>query len=376
MNTDFAARTCLYLRPDLRHNEKIAQGVNFMETIVQRSLSDGTLRYRAEIRINRKDFPAYKESKTFSTKRIAEKWVKKREVEIENNPDILNGNQHEKSIRLSDAIDLYLNETEGVYSKTKVNALKLIKKFPIAKKSIMKLNSMDLSDHVALRKTYCPKVQVGPVVPSTILHELLQIRSVLTHASVMWETPVDLNAFDRTTAQLRKTRQISASRVRDRLPTNDELIIIMFAVFSCRRQAELTRMELKDYDQELHAWKIKNVKTPKGSLGNNKEFSVSDECQRIIEILMRPEIRKRFKSKNSDKYLLPFSSATISTEFHMACKHLGIEDLRFHDLRHEGCTRLAEKGFTVPQIQQCSLHDSWQSLQRYVSLKKSHIKFR
>ena len=347
-----------------------------MGSIFTRTLSDGTLRYRAVIRIQRKDYPAFRESKTFTTKRIAEKWVKKREVEIENNPEILNGNQHEKSIRLSDAIDLYLNETEGVYSKTKVNALKLIKKFPIAKKSIMKLNSMDLSDHVALRKTYCPKVQVGPVVPSTILHELFQIRSVLTHASVMWETPVDLNAFDRTTAQLRKTRQISASRVRDRLPTNDELIIIMFAVFSCRRQAELTRMELKDYDQELHAWKIKNVKTPKGSLGNNKEFSVSDECQRIIEILMRPEIRKRFKSKNSDKYLLPFSSATISTEFHMACKHLGIEDLHFHDLRHEGCTWLTEKGFTIPQIQQCSLHDSWQSLQRYVSLKKSHIKFR
>ena len=56
----------------------------------------------------------------------------------------------------------------------------------------MKLNSMDLSNHVALRKTYCPKVQVGPVMPSTILHELLQIRSVLTHASAMWETPVDL----------------------------------------------------------------------------------------------------------------------------------------------------------------------------------------
>ena len=153
-------------------------------------------------------------------------------------------------------------------------------------------------------------------------------------------------------------------------------LIIMFAVFSCRRQAELTRMELKDYDQELHAWKIKNVKTPKGSLANNKEFSVSDECQRIIEILMRPEIRRRFKSKNSDKYLLPFSSATISTEFYIACKHLGIEDLHFHDLRYEGCTRLAEKGFTISQIQQCSLHDSWQSLQRYVSLKKSHIKFR
>ena len=175
-----------------------------MGSIFTRTLSDGALRYRAVIRIQRKDYPAFRESKTFTTKRVAEKWIKKREVEIENNPDILNGNQHEKSIKLSDAIDLYLNETEGVYSKTKVNALKLIKKFPIAKKSIMKLNSMDLSNHVTLRKTYCPKVKVGPVVPSTILHELLQIRSVLTHASVMWETPVDLNALDRTTAQLRK----------------------------------------------------------------------------------------------------------------------------------------------------------------------------
>ena len=86
MNTDFAARTCLYLRPDLRHNEKIAQDVNFIGTIAQRSLSDRTLRYPTKIRVNRKDYPAYKESKTFSTKRIAEKWVKKREVEIENNP--------------------------------------------------------------------------------------------------------------------------------------------------------------------------------------------------------------------------------------------------------------------------------------------------
>lgn len=57
-----------------------------MGSIFTRTLSDGTLRYRAVIRIQRKDYPAYKESKTFSTKRIAEKWVKKREVEIEDNP--------------------------------------------------------------------------------------------------------------------------------------------------------------------------------------------------------------------------------------------------------------------------------------------------
>ena len=59
----------------------------------------------------------------------------------------------------------------------------------------------------------------------------------------------------------------------------------------------------------------------------------------------------------------------MGSEFRKACKLLGIDDLHFHDLRHEGCTRLAEKGMTIPQIQQVSLHDSWSSLERYVSVK-------
>ena len=49
-----------------------------MGTISKRTLSDGTLRYRAEIRINRKEYPVYKESKTFSTKKLAEKRLKKK----------------------------------------------------------------------------------------------------------------------------------------------------------------------------------------------------------------------------------------------------------------------------------------------------------
>ena len=49
-----------------------------MGTIAQRKLKDGTIRYRAEIRINKKGFPAFKESQTFSTKRLASLWIGKR----------------------------------------------------------------------------------------------------------------------------------------------------------------------------------------------------------------------------------------------------------------------------------------------------------
>ena len=60
-----------------------------MGTIAQRKLKDGTIRYRAEIRINKKGFPAFKESQTFSTKRSANLWIGKREAEIDENPEIL-----------------------------------------------------------------------------------------------------------------------------------------------------------------------------------------------------------------------------------------------------------------------------------------------
>lgn len=44
--------------------------------------------------------------------------------------------------------------------------------------------------------------------------------------------------------------------------------------------------------------------------------------------------------------------------------------MRFHDLRHEAATRYAEDGFTIPQLQTITLHESWNTLKRYVNLKK------
>ena len=81
-----------------------------MGTIAQRKLKDGTIRYRAEIRINKKGFPAFKESQTFSTKRLANLWIGKREAEIDANPEILFGQENLVDLTLDDAITKYLAE--------------------------------------------------------------------------------------------------------------------------------------------------------------------------------------------------------------------------------------------------------------------------
>lgn len=55
------------------------------------------------------------------------------------------------------------------------------------------------------------------------------------------------------------------------------------------------------------------------------------------------------------------------------CEHLGIDDLRWHDLRHEACSRLAERGWTTHQIQRVSGHKTLQSLQRYTHISTASI---
>ena len=277
-----------------------------MGSVTVRKGADGNVNYRAAIRINRKGYPVYSESKTFHSKKMAENWLKKREVEIQENPDILLGKEQLIDLTLADAIDKYLEEVGSEYGRTKRYSLHLIKKFPIARNIITKIKSVHLADHVALRKAGVPHLDLEPIAASTQQHELLHIRGVLSHAAVMWDINIDLNSFDKATAQLRKTRQISSSNKRDRLPSNEELIaltkyfverwklnkygtkypmhlVIWFAIFSCRREAELTRLSLFDYDQHHSFWKVHDLKNPNGSKGNHKTFEVLEPCKMIID---------------------------------------------------------------------------------------------
>ena len=74
--------------------------------------------------------------------------------------------------------------------------------------------------------------------------------------------------------------------------------------------------------------------------------------------------------------IFPYSTDAISAAFTRACRFLGIEDLRFHDLRHEGISRLFEMGRTIPQAATVSGHRSWTSLKRYTHIRQTGDKYK
>ncbi|HMO30291.1 MAG TPA: tyrosine-type recombinase/integrase [Enterovirga sp.] len=59
----------------------------------------------------------------------------------------------------------------------------------------------------------------------------------------------------------------------------------------------------------------------------------------------------------------------MGTAFRRGCCDLEIDDLHFHDLRHEGTSRLFEAGFTIEQVALVTGHTDWKMLRRYTRLK-------
>ncbi len=364
-----------------------------MSTITKRVTSTGEIRYRALLQIRREDVN-YTESRTFSKKSLAEAWLKKREVELETNPELLHQNkksQIKSNLTLAEAMEKYLEEVAS-FGRSKRMGLRFLCNWPIGKIKLKDLKRQDYSAHTLLRKKGVPEIDALPIKASTALQDLQYIKSVLKYAEQTWGEKVDISELDKAMAGLRDARIITKSVKRSRLATSEELqiltnyfykkwkqrrtaipvhLILWFAIYSCRREAEISRLKLSDYDKKHKEWLVRDLKNPNGRKGNDKFFVIDENTQILIDELMKPDVRERMLKLGGDiDLLIPINHKSFATRWQQGLKMLGIEDLRFHDLRHEGATRLAENGLTIPQLQQHTLHESWSSLERYVQIRR------
>ena len=56
------------------------------------------------------------------------------------------------------------------------------------------------------------------------------------------------------------------------------------------------------------------------------------------------------------------------------CLKLAEVNTTFHRLRHEACSRLNERGFTIPEICAISGHKTWSVLKRYTHISPEHLR--
>jgi integrase len=67
--------------------------------------------------------------------------------------------------------------------------------------------------------------------------------------------------------------------------------------------------------------------------------------------------------------VFPHNHSSVSAAFTRACDELKIEDLHFHDLRHEGTSHLFEAGLPIEKVALVTGRKHWRQLQRHTNLK-------
>lgn len=358
-----------------------------MGTITLRKQRDGAVKYRAQIRIKKNGVIVYTESRTFIKQATAKAWMRDREIELEL-PGAIALQKH-KGMTVGDVLKAYREDVgeHGNFGRSKMMMLKQLEGMmdygELATLSATSLTAADLLAHVKRRRSQGAGA-------ATVNNDLIWLRIAFKYVRRAKNIPLPLEAIEDAVESARAVRLIGRPKRRDRRPAPEELelldkhfsqqsfrkdgtsppmrLIMWLAIYTCRRQEELCGLLLADMDRESSSCMVRDMKHPDGSAGNNKVARMSEQAWQVVDAILRD-----FPSSDK-KRLLPFDSKSVSASFTRACKLLGIEDLRFHDLRHEGCSRLAEDGATIPQIQQVSLHESWSSLQRYVNLSPIRLR--
>ena len=350
-----------------------------MATIRLRRRRDGKLAYQAEVRIKCNGRLVHRESKTFDRRRLATEWATRQEDRL-SKPDAV-PKRKQLTLRgpLHKILSKYRKEVSEIrpMGRSKSAHIKFLEKTSLANIDVIDIKSSDLIEHVRARRR-------SGSGPSTVNNDLVWLRIILRYARAAWNVPVDLSAIDDAYEVLRAEKLVAKSKVRSRRPSQSELSrlteffrdkekrrssvpmsdIMWFAVHSARRQSEITSLLADDNDEKTQTGIVRNLKHP----ADRELFRTFKYTHEAWEIVCR--------QSHDEERIFPFEPKTIGAAFTRACRVLEIEDLHFHDLRHEATSRLFETGYSIVEVQQFTLHDSWGTLSRYTHLRPETVAIR
>ena len=311
-------------------------------------------------------------SKSFPTKTLAAEWARSIEHDMDAN-DYQDGRKL-SGVTLGKVIDDYSEQVgrNKPFGKNKESVLAILK---------TELGMVPLSSLTAERlNTYIDDRMRRGAGGVTIAIDLTYLQGVLKTAAAIWKLPVDLMVVGESRARLKHLGVSTKSNHRERRPTDKEIAdikqffagkirqkipmgdIVDFAIATAMRQGEIIRLKWADLNEADRTIIIRNRKHPTKKEGNDQEVPLLGEAFAIV--MRQPKISDR---------IFPTGEGTVSTLFPRACQANAIQDLHFHDLRHEGVTRLFEQGYTIEQVALVSGHLDWKMLKRYVQLRAKDL---
>jgi integrase len=238
-----------------------------------------------------------------------------------------------------------------------------IRRYQLCSLSIDAITSVDIAAYRDQRLAEANPKTGQPISPATVRLELSLLSSVFDVSMIEWGL-VDENPVKR----IRKPK-LPPGRSRRLTPREDRLIrsycvvhpnpelfsIYVLALTTAMRQSEILGLRWEDVDLKAQVAHLADTKN-----GHSRDVPLSIEARKaILRLGPRPEGR-----------LFSYTSSGLKSTWRAMVRKLGIEDLHFHDLRHEAISRLFELGsLDAMEVAAISGHRSMAMLKRYTHLK-------
>ena len=138
------------------------------------------------------------------------------------------------------------------------------------------------------------------------------------------------------------------------------LTIVDFAIDSCMRISEICRVEWRDFNIEDRTLKIRERKHPKPGRQkhNNQTIPLIGNAFDILharKIELENKLSKLGQGLNYQSKIFPYNPRSVSAGWQRCRESLisngeNIENIRFHDLRAYGASRLINEGWDLSEI--------------------------
>lgn len=203
------------------------------------------------------------------------------------------------------------------------------------------------------------------VKPGTVRRELILLGHLFKTAERDWGIPIRENPLSKLPIvkhQAGRSRRLQEGEfekiVEAAKQTLNPLILpmIRFALATAMRRGEIVRVLWADIN-----FTSKILHIPLTKNGHARTIPLSSHA---IAVLLELE-----QTKGQSERVFPMTENAFSHAWDKIIRRSGIEDLHFHDLRHEAISRFFEKGLAVPEVALISGHRDYRMLFRYTHLK-------
>jgi integrase len=307
--------------------------------------------------VRKRGFPP--QYRTFRTRKEAEAWAVV--IESEMTRGVWRDRSEAEGTTLAECLDRYLEEVVPTKrgGRREVDYVNQWKARPIARLYMSSVRSKDVA--AAIRDMEGE----GKGANTIRLHLAL-----LSHLFKIARTEWGMEALTNPVGSVRKPR---LPQGRDRRLVGDEErrllqacdavnpelgAIVRFAIETAMRQGEIMSMTWDAVDLTARTVTLQVTKN-----GTKRVVPLSTAAFQVLAGLPRQLSGKVWR----------YGQEGVKYAFPAACRRAGIEDLRFHDLRHEATSRLFEKGFNPMEVSAITGHKTLQMLKRYTHLRAEDL---